>query len=94
MQSNTSSERILELRGYPQAAGIDIAPMIHRRIRRQEKSMSNEMYDTREDIARRKPVCQKGKIVTLDFHAVAPKAGRVLDRNDVVDGMSQRCLLN
>jgi hypothetical protein len=55
---------------------------------------SNEVRHARENIARRESVGQKSEIVSIDFRAVAPKAGRILDGDDVIDGVRQRCLLD
>ena len=53
LRAERETERIFEMCSDPQAAGIDITPVVHRRFRRQEKSVPDEMHHARQHIARR-----------------------------------------
>jgi hypothetical protein len=82
------------VRSNPQAAGIDITPMVYGGGRRHETTGSNEVRHARENVACRESIGRKSKIVSIDFRAVPPEAGRIHDGDDVIDGVSQCRLLD
>src|SRR5437879_6476443 len=77
----------------PNATGVNISPMVERHVSRRACRL-HQMTHAREDITCRKAVSRKSEIIACYLRAVAPKAGRILNSENVIYRAGERGALN